>query len=106
MVLMVAFLIVFFVSGQYVENYMYNKRLFEDKLNTVITGVEHFYRGGNQYKYNNSYFWATSFNLDEEEETLQVGDSISKDADSLVLKVYRKTKDRKYAYLGTFVGTN
>lgn len=105
MMALIVMLIAFFVAGQYVENYLYNKRLLENKINTVITDVDHYYRGGNQYKYNNSYFWASSFNLDTKNEMLQVGDSISKQPNSLVLKVFRKSKDHKYRYQGSYQGT-
>ena len=106
MLALIAFLSLTFVSGLYIDNYLYSKRLIENRINSVITDVAHFNRGGYQYMYDESYFWASSFNLDTEKELLFVGDSIAKSPNSLYLKVYRKNRGLKYLHVATFKGSN
>lgn len=86
------------------KNYLYDKNLFENKINAKVKKVELLNRGGYKYFYLDTFFWGSSFSADRDSLGLTLGDSLSKNSNSLKLDVYRKTKGKAYKYLTTFYG--
>ncbi|MDN5289158.1 MAG: hypothetical protein JWR38_5432 [Mucilaginibacter sp.] len=113
--LMLVSLFVYFNS----DNWAYKSRIYKNEIHSIVTKIvpvkarfKVFYadRSDTGFRFNinedisfgyNDFFYTSTFNITDE---IYIGDSLSKPAGSLLLSVYRKSNDGKYAFYKAFKG--
>ena len=81
----------------YLYRYVYlnNSHFEKNAINTKIIRVYNYYNKSLQFYYSNKYCITTT---NTQDDTLKIGDSISKPANVKAFDVYRKNKDGEYEF--------
>ena len=91
----IVILVIWRIYSSNKSNQDYTKRILELPINSKVIQVKYENRGGHKYFYDDTFFWSTTF-LSRNVQLLNVGDSISKEANSMTLHVYQKDEQNRY----------